>query len=149
VDTTAALERHAPETLASAHGTCVVLYGADNPWGPLPGAVTEVLRLPQLVAGRCVDSVVSVGQLGAADDLARLATTLLAHAHDATDLLFCEPTASRPDDRRANDVTGDLWRAGWSIVDCGRYRVGHGRTGRELVWGRARVRRHPPAARTP
>lgn len=138
-----ALATHASDVVAAASGRTLVLYAAVDAWGPLPPTVTEVrCGLPAAEPGVVFDSIVSVGQLGSALDLRSMLGDLLAHAGDHTRLLFCEPTITSddPTSRPPHDVTTSLWAAGWTVIDCRRFRAGRGRRAQEYVWGRARPR---------
>lgn len=143
-----ALALHADEVVAGARGRTLVLWEPGNAHPPLPPTVSDVVHWGDRPArgdlggdiqeGR-FDSIVSLGQLGAVDDLpARLAALLELLAPGGV-LLFCEPTVCRDDTAGPpHDVTGCLWAGGWSVIECRRF--GRGRRGRggEWCWGRAR-----------
>ena len=124
-----------------ASGRTLVLFPSLAAWGPLPPTVTHaVVWGSEEVSGR-FDSIVSVGQLGSAGDLAALLGQLAGHADAETRLLFCEPTITPdgPTPEPPHDVTTTMWASGWSVIDCRRYRSGRGRRAHEYVWGRARL----------
>jgi hypothetical protein len=144
-----ALGIHAGEVVALAWGRCLSLLPSRMSWGPLPPTVHSVVGMGDLghIDG-AVDSILSVGQLGATDDLGTLLDRLRTVASEHTDLLFCEPTIveDEPAPGAPHDVTTTLWSRGWSVVDCHRFRHGRGRRPNRYVWGRARLTRRaaPP-----
>ena len=139
-----ALGTHASEVVAGAAGRTLVLLRSLDAWGPLPPTVTEaVLWRRETEPDGVFDSVVSVGQLGAAEVLVALLAVLAAHVHPGALLLFCEPTITtdEPTFGPPHDVTTTLWANGWTVIDCRRFRAGRGRHAQEYAWGRARLTR--------
>lgn len=138
----ARLSVHARE---HASGTTLALWAAGDAWD-LPPAATPVEYLGDLrssPSGRSArfDSVVSVGQLGLADDLGSLLVELETLMAPGCTLHFCEPTTASDDlrDSLPNDVTTALWRGGYTVFRCSRERYRYRMRTHEFCWGRARI----------
>ncbi len=132
------VELHEPEVIGAAWGRCLPLSSSHDEGLAHAPAVTSVAALD---GHGPVDSIVSIGDFARTGDLGALLHRLLERAGPDTDLLFTEPTVTGDERSGSHDITATLWRCGWSVVDCHRARVGHGRRARHYVWGRARPTR--------
>ncbi len=143
------LESHAREALEAVRGRTLVLWPA-----PVRRRLPPEVSCTQFFeAGPdgIYDSIVSVGQLGTASDLAGLLMRLRPHMGPESVLYFCEPTVASdtPTAQPPHDVTTSLWTRGFTVFLCRRARHRSGRHIHEYCWGRARLRSDsaPPAKR--
>ncbi len=137
------LQRHADEALAGASGRTLALCSEGS--DPLLGrAVTSVDHYGVDPVSGSYDSIVSLGQLGTAPDLASLLVSLREVMSLDTVLFFCEPTITtdRPTPAPPHDVTTTLWARGFTVFLCHRFRSRRGLRQHDYCWGRARLR--PP-----
>ena len=141
----------APHALAPAAGDALLLWPTSDRWR-LPAPVQSATHWDAPgAADRTYDTVVSVGQLGTAPDLAQLLADLRGVMTPDSVLLFCEPTVAsdEPTTQPPHDVTTALWRAGWTAFEVRRDRRRMGLRHAEYCWGRARLTPgHAPPRRT-
>lgn len=135
------LASHGRQALSGATGRTLSLLAVDQR-SLLPSAASPVQHFHDGTALTGIyESVVSVGQLGLAEDLVGLLGSISGHSDENTLVYFCEPTRL-PRSRAGgppNDVTTTLWSRGFTVVECRRERVRVGVRRREYCWGRARL----------
>jgi hypothetical protein len=105
----------------------------------LPATLTGVDHWPE--AKGAYKSVVSIGTLATAGDIAALLTDLTSHLDMTSIVYFCEPTQANDAAtiEPPHDITAMLWRTGFTVFECRRLAAGRWPKRQEYCWGRARL----------
>ena len=126
--------------IARAHGRTLVLW--PEPSSRQVPRASQVAFFSGLVdLSGTYHSVVSIGQLGTAPNLGTMLTGLRPHLAAESVLNFCEPTIASDEITLAppHDVTTTLWREGFTVFECRRFRARARLSVHEYCWGRARL----------
>jgi hypothetical protein len=128
----------AAATAARATGRTLVLGNMPSDH-EFARTVTDVDHWPD--AKGVYDSVVSIGTLAAAGDIAALLTDLSRHLDTTSVVYFCEPTKANDSAtvEPPHDITAMLWRTGFTVFECRRLAAGRWPKRQEYCWGRARL----------